>query len=280
MGISMAAARAMGSYGLFAAGRRILDFGSSNLYTASAAEIIEFVRQHNRDPRPDLESWAARLAAGSLNDASGQALNESFVGELLEEAGMEYDAVDIAAGYKTTIVDLNTTRLPPHMVGAYDTVLNCGTSEHILNQMNVFAAVHSAAKAGALILHQVPSIGYVDHGYFCYTSRFFFDLGGYNQYELVDMWYEGPASEENVFAAARQYKSYFPVLEERLKMIGREPRETMLDRLGIPTISINVLYRKQRELPFMGTVETSTSVGAVPTDVLMTYAPNESPTQE
>jgi hypothetical protein len=141
----------------------------------------------------------------------------------------------------------------------------------------VFAAVHSAAKAGALILHSVPSIGYVDHGYFCYTSRFFFDLGGYNQYELVDMWYEGPASEENVFAAARQYKSYFPVLEERLKMIGREPRETMLDRLGIPTISINVLYRKQRELPFMGTVETSTSVGAVPTDVLMTYAPNEPP---
>jgi hypothetical protein len=281
MGISMAAARMMENYGLFATGRRILDFGSSNLYAASAAEIVEFVRRHNDNARPDLEPWAAHLAAGSLNDASGQALNQSFIGEVLEAAGMDYDAIDIAAGYKTTIVDLNTTRLPAHMAGAYDTVINSGTSEHILNQMNVFAAVHNAGRVGALILHSVPSIGYVDHGYFCYTSRFFFDLAGYNQYELVDMWYEGPASEENVFTTARQYKNYFPALEERLNRIGREPRETMLDRLGIPTISINVLYRKQRELPFMGTVETSTSVGAVPSDILTTYAADQpAPTQD
>jgi hypothetical protein len=176
MGINMATIHMMESYGLFGHGRNVLDFGSSNLYTATADEITAFVKRYNPKPRSDLNAWAARLAAGSHPDSSGRVLNEAFVGELLEAAGMSYDAVDIADGYKTTIVDLNSAQLPEEMVGAYDTVLNHGTSEHILNQMNVFAAIHAAAKQGGLIMHAVPSVGYGDHGYFCYTSRFFFLL--------------------------------------------------------------------------------------------------------
>lgn len=289
MGISMAAVHVMESYSLLGAGRNVLDFGSSNLYNATAAEIIAFVQRHNPDPRPDLDEWAERLAAGSLADASGKALNQSFVGEMFEAAGMGYDAIDIAVGYKTTVVDLNTMRLPKHMVGAYDTVLNCGTSEHILNQMNVFAALHAATKSGGYMMHAVPCVGYVDHAYFCYTSRFFFDLAGYNQYELVDMWYEGPTSQENVFAVARQYQKYFPALTKRLELIGTDERETVLDNTKIPAIAISLVYRKQLDKPFMGTIETSTSVGSVPADVLVTYemrgpatetAPADKPTTE
>jgi hypothetical protein len=272
MGISMGTVHVMESYGLLGRGRKVLDFGSSNLYTATVDEIVAFVKRHNPQPRSDLSSWAARLATGSQPDGSGQALNQAFVGELFEAAGMGYDAIDIADGYKTTIVDLNSKRLPEKMVGAYDTVLNHGTSEHILNQMNVFAAVHAATKTGGLIMHFVPSIGYVDHGYFCYTSRFFFDLAGYNHYEVVDMWYEGPASQENVFASARQYQTYFPVLTKRLEKIGQAERESVLDKIGIPTISIALVYRKVKDVPFMGTVETSTSVGALPSDLLSTYS--------
>jgi hypothetical protein len=272
MGITMSNVHIMERYGLLATGRKLLDFGSSNLYTAAAEEISSFVKRHNATPRPDLDPWAARLAAGSLTDASGTALNQSFVGELLEAAGMGYDAIDIADGYKTTIVDLNSTRLPEPMVGAYDAVVNFGTSEHILNQMNVFAAVHAATARGGMIMHSVPSIGFVDHGYFCYTSRFFFDLAGYNQYDVVDMWYEGPSSHENVFASARQYQTYFPVLTKRLDMIGRVERESVLDRTDIPTIALVIVYRKNKDVPFMGTVETSTSVGALPTDLLANYS--------
>jgi hypothetical protein len=271
MGIHMGMVHVMETYGLLAAGRKILDFGSSNLYTARADEIAAFVRRHNPEPRADLDAWAERLAAGSQTDASGTPLNQSFAGELFEEAGMGYDAIDIAIGYKTTVVDLNTQRLPPHMVAAYDSVINFGTSEHILNQMNVFATVHAATKVGGMIMHSVPSVGYVDHGYFCYTSRFFFDLAGYNQYEVVDMWYDGPSGQENVFASARQYQTYFPVLTKRLDQIGQTERESILDRAKIPVISIALVYRKDKDIPFMGTVETSTSVGEVPTTVTEGY---------
>ena len=271
MGIHMGMVHVMETYGLLAAGRKILDFGSSNLYTARADEIAAFVRRHNPEPRADLDEWAERLAAGSQTDASGTPLNQSFAGELFEEAGMGYDAIDIAIGYKTTVVDLNTQRLPPHMVAAYDSVINFGTSEHILNQMNVFATIHAATKVGGMIMHSVPSVGYVDHGYFCYTSRFFFDLAGYNQYEVVDMWYDGPSGQENVFASARQYQTYFPVLTKRLDQIGQTERESILDQAKIPVISIALVYRKDKDIPFMGTVETSTSVGEVPTTVTEGY---------
>lgn len=266
MGINMPSIRIMEGYGLFGAGRAILDLGSSNLYEAPAFEIIDFVKRHNPSPRKDLIVWATRLSAGSYGG-----LNESFVGEMLEAAGMAYDAIDIAAGYKTTIVDLNSMRLPEAMTGRYDTVLNCGTSEHILNQMNTFGAIHAATKHGGYILHSVPSIGYVDHGYFCYTSRFFFDMAGFNQYEVVDMWFDGGAGQEKMYSPARQYQSYFPSLTNRLAKIGAAERETMLDAMDIPTISITLIYRKAQDAPFMGMVETSTSVGDIPDLVTGAY---------
>ena len=271
MGILMPTIRIMEDYGLLGPSRSVLDFGCSNLYGATAEEVTAFVRRHNPNPRIDLNAWAERLAAGSGVDSSGQALNQAFVGEMLEAAGMRYDAVDIAVGYKTTVIDLNSMRLPGDMVGVYDTVLNCGTSEHILNQMNVFGAVHAATKVGELIMHLVPSTGFVDHGYFCYTSRFFFDLAGYNQYEVVEMWYDGPSDAENVFTSARAYQTYFPVLTRRLNRIGQAERETILDKTQIPTILIGLVFRKKRDIPFVGTVETSTSVGTVSPGVLAAY---------
>jgi hypothetical protein len=253
----------LGSLGF---GRKVLDFGSSNLYSATAEEIAAFVKRHNPNPRDDLEAWADHLAAGAK-----PGLNQSFIGEMFEAAGMSYAAIDIADGYKTTIVDLNKERLPARMVGQYDLVLNFGTSEHILNQMNVFAAVHAATKVGGSIMHLVPSVGWVDYGYFCYTSRFFCDLAGFNQYEIQDMWFEGPLYGENVFDTARQYQTYFPALTERLALIGKEEAETIQSKTAIPMISLVVAYRKPKDLPFMGTVETSTSVGTVPDAVTVSY---------
>lgn len=272
MGISMAAIQTMETHGLIGNGKKFLDLGSSNLYGASKEQVISFIQRHNPSPRNDLAEWAERLASGSGADAGGANKNESFAGELLEAAGMIYDAIDIAIGYKTTVVDLNTMRLPEQMEAQYDTVVNFGTSEHIINQMNTFAAVHAATKKGGYIMHSVPSTGYVDHGYFCYTSRFFFDMAGYNSYDVVDMWFDSPTTTENVFATARQYQTYFPSLTERLNKIGVEERETRLNKLMIPTISLNIVFCKKNNNPFMGMVETSTSVGNVPTDILSSYS--------
>jgi hypothetical protein len=265
MGVSIGSVYGMQRYGMLAHGKKLLDFGSSNLYGATVNDVLTFVRKHNPAPRRDLETWAeAFVAKGSSNGA--------FLGELLEAAGMGYDAIDIAIGYKTTVVDLNSMPLPRKMVGAYDTVINYGTSEHIINQMNVFATMHAATKAGGYMMHSVPGTGFLNHGYFIYTGRFFFDLAGHNQYEVVDMWYDYPPnSAENLYESLRQYASYFPALGERVAQIGKSERETLIDQLKVPTIGLSVIYRKVKDIPFMGTIETSTSVGLVPDKVLGAY---------
>lgn len=263
----------MEKYGLIGAGRSMLDFGSSNLYSATADQIVSFVIRHAASPRPDVTEFACRLANASGKGPDGQALNQAFFGELLEYAGMTYDSIDIAGGFKTRQVDLNIDPLPKNMTGRYDSVINCGTSEHIMNQINSFNAIHAATKKNGLMMHVLPAIGFVDHGYFSYTSRFFFDLAGYNKYEIVDMWYDGgnETDGENIFTTARQYQSYFPVLTERLAKIGKEDRETRLDNVKIPTISIYIIFCKTQDVRFMGTLETSTSVGEFTGDLRNAY---------
>jgi hypothetical protein len=264
MGVNWSYVRQMEERGFLRDGRvRVLDVGSSNLYEAEAGEIERFVRKYNTDPGPGLPEYAARAARGSAYDPVRGGLNETFLGDVLERAGIGYDSIDIAAGHKTTIVDLNVHRLPAPFVGAFDLVLNFGTTEHILNQMNSFRAIHDAAKVGAHIWHQLPAVGYLDHGYFCYTGRFFFDLAGYNRYELAEAWFEGPGGPENVFQSVRSYRDWSPVLAALLARIGVDARESALDRAPVPTVSLNVIYRKVVDQPFMGATETSTSVGTI-----------------
>ncbi len=274
MGVNWAYVLKMEELGLFAQpGGALLDMGSSNLYSADAEGVAGFVRRHAANPGPDLDGFAARIAHGSGYDPVRGGLNEAFFGEVVERAGFRYQAVDIADGYRTRIVDLNNTLLPADMVGAFDSVINFGTTEHILNQMNCFLAIHQATKVGGLMWHQLPAVGYLDHGYFTYTGRFFFDLAGYNDYEIVDTWFDGPGGPEDPFAALRSYQSLFPALQARVARIGSEPMETRIGAVAVPTISINVVYRKKAATAFMGTVETSTSVGAIPSALFGNYSP-------
>lgn len=187
---------------LFRDGRiNVLDIGSSNLYSADAASVSSFVKRFNPNPGFSIDEFAAKIERGSGYDPVRGGLNESFLGELLIAAGIGYDAIDIADGFKTTLLDLNCDQLPDAMIGHYDLVLNFGTTEHIINQENSFKSIHDAAKPSAHIWHQLPSSGYVDHGYFCYTGKFFVDLAKYNNYDIVDMWFDGPAGPENQYAA-------------------------------------------------------------------------------
>ena len=113
---------------------------------------------------------------------------------------MRYTAFDIAAGYRTEIVDLNYSAAPPHLIDAFDVVLNFGTTEHLLNQYNAFKVMHDCTRVGGFIVHSLPGVGYSNHGYFTYTPRCFFDLAGHNEYEIVRFWFEGPHGSNDLFA--------------------------------------------------------------------------------
>jgi len=273
MGLNWTYVRQLDHYGFFKApGCRILDVGCSNLYMAPADDMVKFVREKNPSPRPDLEAFCEKLEKGSAFDPVTGGTNESFAGEIFEAAGFTYEAIDIAEGFNTTIVDLNHEMVPEEFVGNFDAVMNFGTTEHIFNQFNSFAAIHEATKAGGYIFHSLPSIGHTDHCYFTYNGRFFFDMAGYNNYKIVDMWFDGPAGDDNAFESVQAYSGIFPALKTRMSLIGANDRETAIHKLKIPNISICVLFQKMNDAPFRGAIETSTSAHAVSTRVLGDYS--------
>jgi SAM-dependent methyltransferase len=246
MAISLAKLQYLQERGVLPTKGAILDIGSSNLHFADAAALERFAQPFEKGLDAD---FANRLSGDSAH-SNGMIKNESWVGELLEKLGMNYLALDIANGYRTEIFDLNGETLPRKLHGAFDTVLNFGTTEHLLNQLNAFSVIHDAVKVGGHIVHQLPASGFIDHGYFCYTPRFHFDLAGVNEYEVVDFLYDGPVAGRDIFAILKDYSGYFPVLKDRIPAEGRY----------VEDIAVTAIFRKTKDVPLRLPMERSTSV--------------------
>jgi len=247
---------------------RVLDIGSQNLCAADEDGIVAFIRSRNDIyDSADLARYAQLLSLGSTMDAAIGGLNGAWLGDLLERAGIDYLAFDIFDGYRTVIFDLNTLNLPVEHRSAFDLVLNCGTTEHVLNQYNAFRVIHDAARSGGLMYHMLPMTGYLDHGYFNYQPRLFFELAHANAYELIDMKFCGPGGKESIVEKFVQNSNYSKFVRNPQAMAS-----TWLNH-SIPTGGLSVLLRKTVDQPFRASIETSTTAGAVQEDVQTAYGP-------
>jgi SAM-dependent methyltransferase len=247
----------------------LLDIGRSNVYDAEPRRLTTWIEQHSASAS---ESWVADFAARSGFDEAGNRRNTAFLGELCANIGVDYCALDIMEAPSVLLFDLNLNTLPEPFFERFDLVLNSGTTEHVLNQLNAFKAIHDATKPGGEMLHILPLAGHTDHGYVHYTSRFFFDLAGYNDYEILEaeyFWSEGTVSK--LFDAVRSYAVHFPVLrqtESRGLVVGASrfgPEPALAD------IGIVVRYQKKRSSRFAAALDTATTVAAPPPDVLGFY---------
>lgn len=258
MGVSLQALERLQEMNLLFPRASILDIGSSNLYSATSDGLRRFLSRYASMVRDDTDEFIARLVAGSKYGPDGVA-NESFLGELLERAGLQYLSFDIASGYNTQIFDLNRNTLDEGQRGAFDTVINFGTTEHVLNQLNAFRVIHDATKPEGHMVHSLPCVGYVDHGFFTYTPRLFFDIAGCNDYELICFEYQGPSRGKELFPIVRDYRSYFP----RLSATIDAAQNTDLASFVTPDIAAFVVFRKKKDAKFNIPMELSTSVGAI-----------------
>ena len=127
-------------------GGSMLDIGAQELFCeADPAALNRFIATFGGEPFPDDELM--RVASRGL------------AGTAMQRAGLRYSSIDFKPYPFGIVLDLNRDRLPEGHRGAYDAVTNHGTSEHILNQWNVFETMHDAAKPGAMMYHCVPFCG-------------------------------------------------------------------------------------------------------------------------
>jgi len=107
---------------------------------------------------------------------------------LYEALGFTYSCVDVDGRVGTIVLDMNFDELPPQHHGKYGLVTNHGTSEHILNQYNVFKMMHELTSVGGVMVHAVPFTVHLNHGFFNYQPNFFECLARYNSYENLGIW--------------------------------------------------------------------------------------------
>jgi hypothetical protein len=154
-------------------------------------EVMELGSQDFWCPQKNLvvalfEAFGRSVAIPALLSTTNT--NQKPARLLYEGIGIKYNCVDVDGRVGTLVMDLNFDSVPSDEKGKYGLVTNHGTSEHILNQYNVFKAMHEFARVGGIFIHAVPFTVHLEHGFFNYQPNFFEALARYNSYETLGVW--------------------------------------------------------------------------------------------
>jgi hypothetical protein len=99
--------------------------------------------------------------------------------------GFEYAAIDIDGSPGSIPLDLNFDDIPKKLKGHFQLVTNLGTTEHVANQLQAFKIIHDLAALGGVMIHHLPTQGYMNHGLVNYNMKFFWMLARSNGYKWV-----------------------------------------------------------------------------------------------
>jgi len=217
-------------------GMKVMELGSQVLVCHGEQQsVLNVLQAFGQQPSAD---EVKKLAEGSP------------AAPLYERLGMPFACIDASGEYGGLKWDLNFDTCPPEHKRRYDFVTNHGTTEHLLNQYNAFQIVHDLTARGGLMMHALPFLSYVDHGYFCYQPNLFVDLARANGYDLLGMWI-------NVDPKMNHLIPWQHGLEKHL-------RSDTSDSLLL------VLFRKTTERDFSMPFQTVYG-GLVPKEVLQRY---------
>lgn len=131
-------------------------------------------------------SEPALIAEARRLDAARSDYQKRFVGaKLVYKLFLGWDsilAVDGLPSPAAICIDLNR---PCDLGRRFDVCINNGTSEHIFDQANVYRFMHDHTKAGGVMIHYTPGLGWLNHGFYNVQPGFFFDLAAANRYEML-----------------------------------------------------------------------------------------------
>jgi hypothetical protein len=174
------------------------------------------------------------------------------VADFYKYLGIEYKCLDSDAQYGDPF-DFNFDQPNKSDLLQYNLVVNAGTTEHLLNQSNSFKIAHDITQNGGVMIHALPFIGFIDHGFLNYHPNLFIALAYRNNYKLIGLW-----------VSVAGMNSIIP-WQPRLLSYLTSPNG------GVPDISIFCALRKCNtedfHIPFQGRYE-----GAMDTSVQFKYS--------
>ena len=100
----------------------------------------------------------------------------------------DYKAIDLNSAYGSYSMDLNSDLEEKYgFKETFDLVTNNGTGEHIFNQYSVFKNMHQLTAKNGIMLHIMPFVNWVNHGFFNFHPILYLDLAKVNNYKVVHL---------------------------------------------------------------------------------------------
>jgi SAM-dependent methyltransferase len=231
--------RQLKSLGLFDEVLQVMELGSQNIWCPHTTMVKDLFTAFGRPVPPEMILQGFANWTGSARD-------------LYEGLGFKYNCVDTDGKFDALILDINFDAVPPDEKNKYDLVTNHGTTEHLINQLNAFKMIHDYTKPGGLMLHALPFLGQVDHGFFNYHPILFDALASYNSYQTLGMW----------VGIDWQLSSLIPWDPKLLEFLVLSPKST-----GLLIVLQRKMYPAEFQVPFQGRFEQTQT-----RDVSLRYA--------
>ncbi len=97
----------------------------------------------------------------------------------------QYSSIDLNGAYNSLNFDLNHDIKEKYKFNKkFSLVINNGTGEHVFNQYSLFKNIHDLCSVGGVMLHILPFIDWINHGFYSFHPIMFADLTAANNYNI------------------------------------------------------------------------------------------------
>lgn len=127
--------------------------------------------------------FIVKTSNGTLARADVRVSTNSFY----KQMGFKtYDCIDLDGAYNALKFNLNVNLAHVYnFAEQFSLVTNFGTTEHVLNQATCFENIHNLCENNGVMIHGLPIYGYLNHGLFTYSLKFFIRLAVFNGYRFL-----------------------------------------------------------------------------------------------
>jgi SAM-dependent methyltransferase len=155
---------------LLALGVQDLTFTAGDLRAAARLTGVDLARIPDRAPRKSDFAEKAYLSDAAFYAALG--FNESVSLDF-----SDFEGADV-------LFDMNRPDTPAELCDRFDTVLDCGTLEHVFHFPNALGNCFRALKPGGRVVHFLPAANWLDHGFYSFSPTVLADFYAANGWDV------------------------------------------------------------------------------------------------
>jgi len=158
--------------------------------------VLEFGNQSFNVDRATLDRIIARGAPYGQDIAGLRSINALDAAARRDRAAAyyaclgarSYTAIDVNDTYGSLVMDLNKDLAAEYEFRQqFDLVTNNGTGEHVFDQAAIFRNAHVLTRTGGLMVHVMPFVNYVNHGFYSYHPNLYHALAVANRYRVLGL---------------------------------------------------------------------------------------------